>query len=83
MAILYFLAEEPVKNDQWQDCFLIVGIYASDWDDDQWFQQGAENAIEDDRKRDARNARRFPMDSRPRLKPMKSQPKRSKKAVEQ
>jgi hypothetical protein len=30
--------------------FLIVGIYASDRDDDQWFQQGSENAIEDDRK---------------------------------
>jgi hypothetical protein len=46
MAILYFLAEEPVRNDQQQDCCLIVEVRAPDRVDDHWVQQAAENAIE-------------------------------------
>jgi hypothetical protein len=48
MAILYFLAEEPVKDDQRQDCFLIVEVHTLDRVDHQWVQQAAENAIEDE-----------------------------------
>ena len=46
MAVLYFLAEEPIQNRQQQDCCLIVEVYAPDRVDDQWVQQAAENAIE-------------------------------------
>ena len=46
MAVLYFLAEEPIQNRQQQDCCLIVEVYAPDRVDDQWVQQTAENAIE-------------------------------------
>ena len=48
MAILYFLAEEPIPNRQQQDCCLIVEVYAPDRVDDQWVQQAAENAIEEE-----------------------------------
>jgi hypothetical protein len=47
MAILYFLAEEPVKDDERQDCCLIVEIHAPDGIDDQWVHQAALDAIED------------------------------------
>jgi len=46
MAILYFLAEEQVKDDQRQDRFLIVEVHTPDRVDDRWVQQAAENAIE-------------------------------------
>ena len=46
MAILYFLAEEPVRNDQQQDCCLIVEVHAPDQIDDQLVQLAAEEAIE-------------------------------------
>jgi hypothetical protein len=46
MAILYFLAEEPVKNDQQQDCCLIVEVHAPDRIEDQSVQVAAEEAIE-------------------------------------
>jgi len=48
MAILYCLAEEPVKDDQRQDRFLIVEVHTPDRVDDRWVQQAAENAIEDE-----------------------------------
>jgi hypothetical protein len=48
MAILYFLAEEPVQNHQQQDCCLIVEVHAPDGIDNQWVQQAAENAIEEE-----------------------------------
>ena len=48
MAIRYFLAEEPIQNDQGQDCCLIVEIHAPDVVDHQWVQQAVENAIEEE-----------------------------------
>jgi hypothetical protein len=48
VAILYFLAEEPIQNRQQQDCCLIVEVHAPDRVDDQWVQQAAENAIEEE-----------------------------------
>ena len=48
MAILYFLGEETARNHQQQDCCLIVDVHAPDRDDDQWVQQAAENAIEEE-----------------------------------
>jgi hypothetical protein len=48
MAILYFLGEETVRNHQQQACCLIVDVHAPDRDDDQWVQQAAENAIEEE-----------------------------------
>jgi hypothetical protein len=48
MAILYFLGEEPVKDDLQEDCCLIVEIYAPDGIDDQLIRLVAENAIEDE-----------------------------------
>jgi hypothetical protein len=48
MAVLYFLAEEPIQNGQQQDCCLIVEVYALGRVDDQWVQQAAENAIEEE-----------------------------------
>jgi hypothetical protein len=39
VAILYFLAEEPIQNRQQQDCCLIVEVHAPDRVDDQWVQQ--------------------------------------------
>jgi hypothetical protein len=47
MAILYFLGEQPVQNDQQQDCCLIVEIHAPDGIDNQWVPQAAEDTIED------------------------------------
>lgn len=46
MAILDFLSEDPVQNEQRQDCCLIVEVHASDGIDNQWVQHAAENAIE-------------------------------------
>jgi len=47
VAILYFLGEEAVQNDQQQDCCLIVEVPAPDGVDNQWVQQAVENAIEE------------------------------------
>jgi len=47
MAILYFLGEEPVQNDQQQDCCLIVEVTAPDGIDSRWVQQAVENEIEE------------------------------------
>jgi hypothetical protein len=47
MAILYFLAEEPIQNREQQDCCLIVEVYAPDRADDQWVQQAVENEIDE------------------------------------
>jgi hypothetical protein len=48
-ATLYLLAEEPVQNQQQQDCCLIVEVHAPDGIDNQWVQQAAENAIKEER----------------------------------
>jgi hypothetical protein len=48
MAILYFLGEEPIQNDQGQDCCLIVKVNAPDPVNGQWVQQAAENAIKEE-----------------------------------
>jgi hypothetical protein len=48
VAILCFLAEEPVQNRQQQDRCLIVEVRAPDRVDEQWVQQAAENAIEEE-----------------------------------
>jgi hypothetical protein len=47
MAILYFLAEEPVRNDEQQDCCLIVEVHAPDWINEELVQLATEEAIED------------------------------------
>jgi hypothetical protein len=47
MAILYFFSEEPVKNDEQQDCCLIVEVHAPDWIKGELIQLAAEEAIED------------------------------------
>src|SRR5260221_14644750 len=43
VAILYFLAEEPIQNREQQDCCLIVEVHVPDRVDDQWVQQAVEN----------------------------------------
>jgi hypothetical protein len=48
VAILYFLAEEPIQNREQQDCCLIVEVHVPDRVDDQRVQQAAENAIEEE-----------------------------------
>jgi hypothetical protein len=47
MAVLYFLGEEPVQNDQQQECCLIIEVHASGEVDNQWVEQVAGNAIEE------------------------------------
>ena len=47
MAILYFLAEEPIWNDEQQDCCLIVEVQAPDRVNEELVQLAAEEAIED------------------------------------
>ena len=47
MAILYFLAEEPIRNDEQQDCCLIVEVHAPDRVNEELVQLAAEEAIED------------------------------------
>jgi hypothetical protein len=46
MTIRYFIAEKPVRNDQQQDCCLIVEVHAPGWIDDQLSQLAAEETIE-------------------------------------
>ena len=48
MAILYFLADEPVQNHQQQDCRLIVEVHAPDGADTQWVHKDAEIAIKEE-----------------------------------
>jgi hypothetical protein len=48
VAILYFLAEEPIQDREQQDCCLIVEVHVPDRVDDQWVQPEAENAIEEE-----------------------------------
>jgi hypothetical protein len=48
VAILYFLAEEPIQDREQQDCCLIVEVHVPDRVDDQWVQQAAEDAMEDE-----------------------------------
>jgi hypothetical protein len=48
VAVLYFLAEEPIQDRQQQDCCLIVEVHIPDRVDDQWVQPAAENAIEEE-----------------------------------
>jgi hypothetical protein len=48
MAIFYFIADEPVRNDEQQDCCLIVEIHAPDGVDDRWVQQAADDIIEEE-----------------------------------
>jgi hypothetical protein len=38
VAILYFLAEEPIQDREQQDCCLIVEVHVPDRVDDQWVQ---------------------------------------------
>jgi hypothetical protein len=47
MGVLYFLGEEPVQNDQQQECCLIVEVHAPDGVDNQWAEQAAGNAMEE------------------------------------
>jgi len=47
VAILYFLADEPVQNHQQQDCRLIVEVHAPDGADIQWAHAEAEIAIKE------------------------------------
>ena len=47
MAILYFFAEEPVRNDEQQDCCLIVEVHAPDWINEELVHLATEEAIED------------------------------------
>jgi hypothetical protein len=47
VAILYFLADEPVQNDQQQDCRLILEVHASDGADIQWVHAEAEIAMKE------------------------------------
>jgi hypothetical protein len=46
MANLYFLAEEPVRNGQRQDCCLIVEVHAPDWINSELVQLAAEEVID-------------------------------------
>ena len=47
MAILYFLAEEPIRNDEQQDCCLVVEVNAPDRVNEELVQLATEEAIED------------------------------------
>jgi hypothetical protein len=47
MATLYLLADEPVKNQQQQDCHLVVIIYAPDGSDSGALRKEAENKIKE------------------------------------
>jgi hypothetical protein len=47
VAILYFLADEPVQNHQQQDCRLIVEVHAPDGADIQWVHAEAEIAMKE------------------------------------
>ena len=47
MAILYFLADEPVQNHQQQDCRLIVEVHAPDGADIKWVHAEAEIAMKE------------------------------------
>jgi hypothetical protein len=46
IEVRYFIAEEPVRNDQQQDCCLIVEVHAPGWINDQLSRLAAEEAIE-------------------------------------
>jgi hypothetical protein len=39
MAVLYFLAEEPIQDREQRDCCLIVEVHVPDRVDDQWVQR--------------------------------------------
>jgi hypothetical protein len=47
MAILYFLAVEPVQNHLQQDCRLIVEVHAPDGADIKWVHAEAETAMKE------------------------------------
>jgi hypothetical protein len=47
MAILYFLADEPVQNHQQQDCRLIIEVHAPDGVDIKWVHAEAEIAMKE------------------------------------
>jgi len=47
VAILYFLADEPVQNHQQQDCRLIVEVHAPDGADIKWVHAEAEIAMKE------------------------------------
>jgi len=55
MAIRYFLAEEPIRNDEQQDCCLIVEVHAPDRVNEELVQLAAEEAIEDAKENAALN----------------------------
>jgi hypothetical protein len=48
MSVLYFLAEEPVRNLRLEACCLIVEVHAPDWINDELVKLAAEEAIEDE-----------------------------------
>jgi hypothetical protein len=48
MATLYLLADEPVKNQQQQDCHLVAIIYAPDGSDSGALRKEAENKIKEE-----------------------------------
>jgi len=47
VAILYFLADEPVQDHRLQDCRLIVEVHAPDGADIKWVQAEAEIAMKE------------------------------------
>jgi len=47
VAILYFLADEPVQNHEQQDCRLIVEVHAPDGADIKWVHAEAEIAMKE------------------------------------
>jgi hypothetical protein len=48
VATLYLLADEPVKNQQQQDCHLVAIIYAPDVSDSGALRKEAENKIKEE-----------------------------------
>jgi hypothetical protein len=47
VAILHFLADEPVQDHRLQDCRLIVEVHAPDGADIKWVQAEAEIAMKE------------------------------------
>jgi hypothetical protein len=46
MAVFYFLAEEPLRNGQRQDCCLIVEVHVPDWIQNDLVRLAAQEAID-------------------------------------
>jgi hypothetical protein len=48
MAVLYFLADEPVQNDQQQDCRLIVEVHVPEGTDNESVHKETEVAVREE-----------------------------------